>query len=230
MATVTSTAIPSEWTVADMLTQLGGVSPDRIHLQRDAGQGDRGRFARLPGPIRTDLRTYRRRAGGENHGSARSLAGRLYPPFILAAFGVAQFRNCPCPRRTLTHSRPANSGSRRVIHPLGEACRPAGPTRAGFPHIARLGDRDSFARQHERGNVAELHDYFTAGVRLVWYIDPASRTARAYSAEDEGVACGAADVLAAGEVLPGFHLPLERLFATLDLAAEDEGEAAGGGK
>ena len=68
----------------------------------------------------------------------------------------------------------------------------------------------------------KLHDYFTAGVRLVWYIDPASRTARAYTAADEGVAFGATGVLAAGEVLPGFQLPLERLFATLDLAAEDE--------
>src|SRR5208282_3410633 len=30
----------------------------------------------------------------------------------------------------------------------------------------------------------KLRDYFQAGVRLVWYIDPTTRTARAYTAED----------------------------------------------
>ena len=31
----------------------------------------------------------------------------------------------------------------------------------------------------------KLHDYFTAGVRLVWYIDPRSRSAKSYTAENQ---------------------------------------------
>ena len=38
MATVTSTEIPSDWTVADVLSQLGGVSPDRVHLSAMPGR------------------------------------------------------------------------------------------------------------------------------------------------------------------------------------------------
>ena len=34
----------------------------------------------------------------------------------------------------------------------------------------------------------KLHDYFTAGVRLVWYIDPQTRSAKSYTAEDQFVA------------------------------------------
>ncbi|MEI8372435.1 MAG: Uma2 family endonuclease [Planctomycetota bacterium] len=66
----------------------------------------------------------------------------------------------------------------------------------------------------------KLCDYFTAGVCLVWYIDPNTRTAWAYTAEDQGVQFGASDILSAGDVLPGFELPLGRLFAKLDHVTE----------
>ena len=33
----------------------------------------------------------------------------------------------------------------------------------------------------------KLHDYFTAGVRLVWYIDPHNASAKSYTAEDQFV-------------------------------------------
>lgn len=75
----------------------------------------------------------------------------------------------------------------------------------------------------------KLRDYFAAGVRLVWYIDPGTRIARAYTAEDQVLQFGATGVLAAGEVLPGFELPLGRLFAMLDRVAGYEGQAANGG-
>jgi Uma2 family endonuclease len=60
-------------------------------------------------------------------------------------------------------------------------------------------------------------DYFAAGVRLVWEIDPDARTARRYlSADEEPVALGAAETLSAAPVLPEFHLALGELFAELD--------------
>jgi Uma2 family endonuclease len=58
----------------------------------------------------------------------------------------------------------------------------------------------------------KLHDYFTAGVRLVWYVDPRTRTAKAYTAEEQCVELGEQDALSGGEVLPGFELPLKELF------------------
>jgi Uma2 family endonuclease len=59
----------------------------------------------------------------------------------------------------------------------------------------------------------KLRDYFTAGVRLVWYIDPSTRSARSYTAENQCVEVGEAGSLSAGDVLPGFELPLRELFA-----------------
>jgi len=59
----------------------------------------------------------------------------------------------------------------------------------------------------------KLHDYFTAGVRLVWYVDPRTKTARSYTAEDQCVELGEQQSLTGGEVLPGFELPLGELFA-----------------
>jgi Uma2 family endonuclease len=58
----------------------------------------------------------------------------------------------------------------------------------------------------------KLHEYFSAGVRLVWYIAPETQTARAYTAEDQWQDHGPGDSLSGGDVLPGFMLPLEKLF------------------
>jgi Uma2 family endonuclease len=62
----------------------------------------------------------------------------------------------------------------------------------------------------------KLQDYFTAGVRLVWYIDPATRTAQAFTAADQRTDIAPHDSLTGGDVLPGFELPLPKLFARAD--------------
>jgi Uma2 family endonuclease len=59
----------------------------------------------------------------------------------------------------------------------------------------------------------KLHDYFTAGVRLVWYIDPRTRSAKSYTAEEQFVELIESQTLTGGDVLPGFELPLSTLFA-----------------
>jgi Uma2 family endonuclease len=59
-------------------------------------------------------------------------------------------------------------------------------------------------------------EYFRAGVRMVWEIDPRARTACVYTASDRYTDLTAADTLAGDPVLPGFTLPLAELFARLD--------------
>jgi len=59
-------------------------------------------------------------------------------------------------------------------------------------------------------------EYFRAGVRLVWEIDPRARTVRVYTSETAFTDLTAADTLDGGVVLPGFTLPLAQLFAELD--------------
>jgi Uma2 family endonuclease len=59
-------------------------------------------------------------------------------------------------------------------------------------------------------------EYFRSGVRLVWEIDPRTRTARVYTAADQFRDLSSADTLTGDPVLPGFALPLAELFARLD--------------
>jgi Uma2 family endonuclease len=59
-------------------------------------------------------------------------------------------------------------------------------------------------------------EYFRAGVRLVWEIDPRTRTARVYTSETVFTDLTAGDELDGDPVLPGFRLPLAVLFAELD--------------
>ncbi len=63
---------------------------------------------------------------------------------------------------------------------------------------------------------AKLDDYFRAGVRLVWYIDPTSRTARSFTSSTDVVQIDTQGVLDGGNVLPGFVLSLQQLFEHAD--------------
>ena len=59
------------------------------------------------------------------------------------------------------------------------------------------------------------HDYFLAGVELVWFVDPRKRTVRVFTSPDDVTELTAADTLDGGDVLPGFSVPVARLFAEL---------------
>ena len=61
----------------------------------------------------------------------------------------------------------------------------------------------------------KLRDYFAAGVRLVWYIDPRTRSARSYTAETQYLEVAESQSLLGGDVLPGFELPLSDVFANI---------------
>ena len=58
----------------------------------------------------------------------------------------------------------------------------------------------------------KLRDYFAAGVLLVWFVLPKTRTVRVYTAPDRFTTLGIDQVLDGGAVLPGFALPLRDLF------------------
>jgi Uma2 family endonuclease len=62
----------------------------------------------------------------------------------------------------------------------------------------------------------KLRDYFQAGCKLVWFVDPDKRTVAVYSSPDSLVILTEEDTLDGGIVLVGFSLPLRQLFAELD--------------
>ena len=58
-------------------------------------------------------------------------------------------------------------------------------------------------------------DYFEAGTRIVWDVDPVAQTIRAYSADapDAPRLFTVADVIDSEPVMPGWRLPLAEIFA-----------------
>lgn len=58
----------------------------------------------------------------------------------------------------------------------------------------------------------KLQEYFAVGVRLVWYIEPDLQSVRVFTAADSCEEIRADGTLRGGDVLPGFELPLTRLF------------------
>jgi Uma2 family endonuclease len=63
----------------------------------------------------------------------------------------------------------------------------------------------------------KLQDYFQAGVRLVWFVNPKARTVTVYTAPDQAAVLTIKDTLDGGAVLPGFTLLLRELFDRTDL-------------
>lgn len=96
-----------------------------------------------------------------------------------------------------------------------------GLPREPIPHLVPdlaievLSDSNT-AREMEQ----KRQDYFQAGVRLVWYIDPPTRSAMVYtSAEDQGTHHAETEPLTGGDVLSGFTLSLAEIFQQADSQA-----------
>lgn len=59
----------------------------------------------------------------------------------------------------------------------------------------------------------KLHEYFAAGVRLVWYVYPQTRTVCVYRAPDQVAVLSEHQSLEGEDILPGFSLPIRDWFA-----------------
>jgi Uma2 family endonuclease len=58
----------------------------------------------------------------------------------------------------------------------------------------------------------KLRDYFHAGGKLVWIVDPGARTVRVHTSPRRSTLLTEDDTLTGGKVLPGFRLPIRTWF------------------
>ena len=58
----------------------------------------------------------------------------------------------------------------------------------------------------------KLREYFEAGVKLVWYVYPQTRTVRVYTAPEDVLELGEDQTLQGGDVLPGFTVQIRDWF------------------
>ncbi len=124
----------------------------------------------------------------------------------------------------------AHSGLGRAVPEFRCIFGPPGRERAFVPDVVYLAKerlpRDRYLRAapdlaieilSPDQNVARLLDeiqfYLLNGVRLVWVIDPAAATVAVLAPGQEGRTLTAGDTLDGGDVLPGFSVAVDDIFA-----------------
>ena len=75
-----------------------------------------------------------------------------------------------------------------------------------------LGGEDLLSILTTLQSLRKVREFFDAGVRLVWLIDPPKRTARVFSTPDQSDLLREDQELDGGDVLPGFSVSLAELF------------------
>jgi Uma2 family endonuclease len=94
--------------------------------------------------------------------------------------------------------------------------RNPGPLSSGFSEIAPdLAVEVRSPSESRRDMDEKLADYRQTGVRLIWVIEPSSRTVTVYHGDGRTLTLAAHDVLDGADVLPGFAVPVGRLFADI---------------
>jgi len=219
---MTSVATPTVTidTLADLLKQLGGIAPERV------------RFRPAPGT-----------ATEEDVLAIHDREGRLYElvdgVLVEKAVGLREsFLAIALASILRGFVRPRNLGM--VTGEAGMMRLMAGLVR--IPDVAfisweRLPNRrvptepipdlapdlavEVLSVGNTPGEMArKRQEYFSAGVQVVWQVDPRTRAVEVFTAPDQSTVLHEAQTLDGGTVLPGFTLPLQELFAELDLQGE----------
>jgi Uma2 family endonuclease len=206
------TALPVEWSLADLRKHLGGIPLKRIRSYPPPGMA-----------TEEDAIALRERAGPICEVIDGILVEKVMGTYesVLAGL-ILQWLNAFLEE-----------------HPLGVALAPDGmlrmlPKRTRVPDVSFIRWERFPKRKLPRDKVfavapdlaieilspgntptemdLKLEDYFRAGVRLVWLIDPERRTAKVYTSLDEFKEVKESGVLDGGDVLPGFRIKLKELF------------------
>jgi Uma2 family endonuclease len=85
----------------------------------------------------------------------------------------------------------------------------------GAPKLAvEVRSENDYGPAAETALAAKRGDYFTAGTRVVWDVDPLARTVAVYRADDpdQPTVYGIDDIAEAEPAVPGWTLPLREIF------------------
>ncbi|HEY7327123.1 MAG TPA: Uma2 family endonuclease [Gemmataceae bacterium] len=211
-----STITPAIKTLADLLNRLGGVPLDRIRFQPSIGRA-----------TVQDVIDIQRHEGKLCELVDGVLLEKVmgFVQSALACFMIEALRAFVVPRNLGIVTGPDGTvelmaGLVRIpdvayIHwdRLPGRRYPTAPVPQLAPNLAV----EVLSQSNTPGEMdVKRQDYFTAGVQLVWEIDPSARTMAVYTSATNMSTLTAADTLDGGPVLSGFTLPLRNLFAELD--------------
>ena len=207
--------IPLQWSLADLQERLGEIPPERVRLSPPLGCAteddvlrveEEGRYCELDYGVLVE-----KARGWYESVLAALLIGKLTSWLETNPLGMITGEGGQLKIMPGVVKIPDVAFIRWSRFP--QAPLPRRPIPALVPDLAVeiLSETNTLSemdRKRER--------YFESGVRMVWYIDPATRTATSYPQADQPVAMGADGFLDGGDVLPGFRLSLAELFARAD--------------
>ncbi|QEH33785.1 hypothetical protein OJF2_23140 [Aquisphaera giovannonii] len=95
---------------------------------------------------------------------------------------------------------------------------------ARLPEVAPALAVEVLSKGNTKGEMErKRREYFDAGVRLVWLVDPKERRIVSYKRDDDGPSTYGEDAIIEGiDFLPGFSLSVRELFGPLDQKAQEE--------
>ena len=203
-------------TLADLLDRLGGVPLERIRFRPFPGTATvqdvidverlEGRLCELVEGVLLQKVT-----GFARSGQVAFLAGLLNAFVIPRNLGLVTGPDGAVELMADLVRIPDVAFTRWERMP-GRSC-PTAPVPRLAPNLAV----EVLSRSNTPGEMrVKRQDYFTAGVELVWEIDPSARTVAVYTSTTDVTTLTVADTLDGGSALPGFTLRLQDLFAELD--------------
>lgn len=198
--------------LADLIERLGGIDPRRVLSEPPPGTATEADLVRLNERKRRlyelDEGALVEKAMGAREAYLAMWIGRLIGRYldennIGVLFGAdGGFRLMPGLVRL-----PDVTFIRREKLPRGRI--PNEP----YPGLAPDLAVEVLSPSNTAGEIArKLRQYFLAGTTLAWVVDPRSRTVVVHERPGEGQTLTEADTLDGGSVLPGFQLPVARLF------------------
>ncbi len=210
MATTTT---PTAETLAELLERLGNVPPDRIRTRPapgtateqdviDALEADRKRLCELVDGVLVE-----KAMGTKESLVAVVIAHRLWS--FLEQHDLGLVIGADGPLRLLPG----------LVRFPDVSFISWGRLPEGLPDEAIAGVVPDLAVEvlsssNTKGEIQrKLRDYFLSGVQLVWILNPKTETAEVYTRPDRKRRVGKTGSLDGGDVVPGFLLPLQELFA-----------------
>lgn len=206
-------AVESVETVADLVKRLGAIPLERIRLRPALGTAtEEDVVAALEAPRKRICELVDGVLVEKPVGTKESLLGLLIGHFLLAFleendFGLALGADGPVRLQLGLVRIPDVCFISWERLPGGEL--PEAPIAPVVPDlvIEVLSAGNTKAEMDRK-----LREYFQAGVRLAWLVQPRTQTAEVYTSPKKLRRVGKEQALDGGDVLPGFRLPLKQLF------------------
>jgi Uma2 family endonuclease len=212
----TRSPFPKDATLADVLKQLGGISPRRVRMNPAPGKATErdllavldhtNRLCELVDGILVEKPT------GTLESCLASLLIRLLGNFVEEHdLGIVT----------------APDGTLRLMpglvrlpdvafiswNQLPDRKYPSEPIASLIPELAV----EVLSASNTRGEMErKLREFFLAGTQLVWLVDADTRSVDVHTVPDQFICLREGDTLDGGNVLPGFRLPLEQLFERVE--------------